>query len=133
MSSEKYLERALAAADWFVNTQVLMTKPHWDANHGRLVYTYHLPTRNRVLGLSWTQGRGIITLLAAWEASGRGEYLRAAVQAADYVKHLQILDLRLGLCQPLPADRCQLPIRDQNASESRAEGRQETSQLAQGR
>jgi rhamnogalacturonyl hydrolase YesR len=94
MSGESYLDRALAAADWFVNSQVLMKKPHWDANHGRLVYTYHLPTRNKVLGLCWTQGRGIITLLAAYEATGDGKYLRSAVQAAEYVKHLQILDAR---------------------------------------
>ena len=93
-----YLASALRAADWFVNTQVLMKKPHWDGNHGRLVYTYHLPTRNRVLGLSWTQGRGIITLLAAWEAAGRPEHLRAAAQAAEYLKHLQILDARDPAC-----------------------------------
>jgi len=48
---------ALKAADWFVATQVLLKKPHWDANHGRFVYTYHIPTKNRVLGLAWTQGR----------------------------------------------------------------------------
>lgn len=94
MPAENYLARALKAADWFVNTQVLMKKPHWDANHGRLVYTYHMPTRNKVLGLSWTQGRGIITLLQAYEATERPEYLRTAVQAAEYVKHLQILDAR---------------------------------------
>lgn len=89
-----HLKSALAAADWFVNTQVRMKKPHWDANHGRQVYTYHIPTRNRVLGLSWTQGRAIITLLQAFEATGRGEYLRTAVGAAEYIKHLQILDQR---------------------------------------
>jgi rhamnogalacturonyl hydrolase YesR len=94
MTTSDYLQRALAAADWFARTQVLMTKPHWDGNHGRLIYTYHLPTRNRVLGLSWTQGRGIITLLAAWEAAGRSEHLRAAIQAGEYIKHLQIMDAR---------------------------------------
>jgi rhamnogalacturonyl hydrolase YesR len=94
MARSPYLAAALHAADWFTHTQVRMTKPHWDANHGRLVYTYHQPTRNRVLGLSWTQGRGIITLLAAWEATGRGEYLQTAIQAGEYIKHLQILDAR---------------------------------------
>ncbi len=89
-----FLDRALAAADWFVRTQVLMKKPHWDANFGRFVYTYHLPTRERVLGLSWTQGRAIITLLAAWEATGDGKYLRSAIRGAEYIKHLQILDAR---------------------------------------
>ena len=94
MSADTHLDRALAAADWFVNTQVLMKKPDWDANHGRLVYTYHMPTRHATLGLSWTQGRGIITLLAAYEATGKPEYLKAAIQAAEYIKHLQILDAR---------------------------------------
>ena len=94
MAQTPYLAAALKAADWFTNTQVRMKKPHWDANHGRLVYTYHLPTRNRVHGISWTQGRGIITLLAAWEATGKGAYLRTAIQAGEYIKHLQILDAR---------------------------------------
>ncbi|MHC4913957.1 MAG: glycoside hydrolase family protein [Planctomycetota bacterium] len=89
-----FLDRALAAADWFAGTQVLMKKPDWDANFGRFVYTYHMPTRNRVLGLSWTQGRAIITLLAAWEATGDGKYLRSAIRGAEYIKHLQILDAR---------------------------------------
>jgi hypothetical protein len=90
----KYLEGALGAADWFVRSQVLMKKPHWDANHGRFIYTYHRPTRDRVLGLSWTQGRAILTLLAAWEATGRPEYLRSALTGAEYINHLQILDTR---------------------------------------
>ncbi|HOX07859.1 MAG TPA: hypothetical protein PK280_15770 [Planctomycetota bacterium] len=94
MAPSKHLAAALKAADWFVATQLLMKKPHWDGNHGRLVYTYHIPTRNRVHGISWTQGRGIITLLAAWEATGKGEYLKAAIQAGEYIKHLQVLDQR---------------------------------------
>ena len=94
MSATDPLDRALKAADWYVGTQVLMKMPYWDANHGRLVYTYHIPTRKVVLGLSWTQGRGIITLLQAYEATQKPAYLRAAVQAAEYIKHLQILDPR---------------------------------------
>jgi len=92
--SADHLDRALRAADWFVNTQVLMEMPCWDANHGRLVYTHHIPTGATVLGLSWTQGRGIITLLQAYEATQKPEYLKAAIQAAEYIKHLQILDAR---------------------------------------
>ncbi|MFO7898722.1 MAG: hypothetical protein R6V58_06640 [Planctomycetota bacterium] len=94
MPDEGYLAQALAAADWFVNTQVRMEMPYWDANHGRLVYNYHIPTQATVLGLSWTQGRGIITLLGAWEATRESRYLRTAIQAAEYIKHLQILDER---------------------------------------
>ena len=94
MSADSYLPPALKAADWFVNTQVLMKMPYWDANHGRLVYNYHVPTRRTVLGLSWTQGRGIITLLQAYEATEKPEYLKTAIQAAEYIKHLQILDQR---------------------------------------
>lgn len=94
MAPSAHLAAALKAADWFVATQVLMKKPHWDGNHGRFVYTYHIPTKNRVLGLAWTQGRAIITLLSAWEATGKPEYLRAAVQGGEYLKHLQVLDAR---------------------------------------
>jgi hypothetical protein len=94
MAQTKHLAAALKAADWFVATQVRMKKPHWDANHGRFVYTYHIPTKNRVLGLSWTQARAIVTLLAAWEATGEPEYLKSAIQGGEYLKHLQIMDPR---------------------------------------
>ena len=106
MAKSSYLPAALRAADWFVNTQVRMTKPHWDSNHGRLVYTHHIPTKNRVLGLSWTQGRGIITLLAAWEATGKPEYLKTAIQAGEYIKHLQILDAREPRCFGAIREEC---------------------------
>lgn len=94
MAGSEFLQAALRAADWFVNSQTMMKRPYWDANHGRYVYTYHLPTRGRVPGLSWTQGRGIITVLAAWEAAGQGRYLQSAVQAGEYIKHLQVMDAR---------------------------------------
>jgi len=104
--AESYLDRALKAADWYVNTQVRMRRPDWDANHGRLVYTYHMPTRRRILGLSWTQGRGIITLLSAYEATEKPEYLQTAVQAGEYIKHLQVMDNRSALSYGAIREEC---------------------------
>jgi hypothetical protein len=87
-------ERALLGARWYANTQVRMRKPHWDANHGRYVYTYHIPTKDRVLGLSWTQGRGNFAVMAAYELSGDVALLNTARLATEYIKVLQIMDVR---------------------------------------
>ncbi len=85
---------ALAACDWFVNSQVIQQRPYWDANHGRFCYNVHIATGTKVLGLSWTQGRAIMCLLSAYERSGREEYLEAARQGVNYIKILQNLDRR---------------------------------------
>lgn len=87
-------ERAVRGARWYVNTQVIGGRPHWDANHGRYVYNYHIPTRDRVLGLSWTQGRGNFAVFAAYELTGDAELLTTARRATEYIKILQILDQR---------------------------------------
>jgi len=84
--------RALCAADWYVNSQIVSRKPWWDANDGRFVYNYHLPSRQRVSGLGWTQARGIMVLMAAHRLTGKGKYLDTAVRAAGYIKTTQIYD-----------------------------------------
>lgn len=85
-------EAGLNGARWFVNSQVRMQKPYWDANHGRFIYTRHLPSKATVLGLNWTQGRGIFCLLAAWELTGDPVFLETAIRAGNYIKILQIYD-----------------------------------------
>ncbi len=85
-------EAGLNGARWFSNSQVRMEKPYWDANHGRFIYDRHLPSGKTVLGLNWTQGRGIFCLLAAWELCGETELLESAIHAANYIKILQIYD-----------------------------------------
>jgi len=82
----------LAAADWFVTSQVRTEKPHWAADEGRFIYTLYLKHDRPVRGLSWTQGRGIMVTLAAWELTGRPEYLACARLAGEYIKSLQIYD-----------------------------------------
>lgn len=87
---------ALAGAAWFIGSQTRLTKPYWDANHGRLIYTMHLPknraARRPILGLNWTQARGSFCLLAAWEFTGERRYLETAIRAMNYVKILQVHD-----------------------------------------
>jgi uncharacterized protein YyaL (SSP411 family) len=85
---------ALAACDWFVNSQVIQQRPYWDANHGRFCYNVHIATGTRVLGLSWTQGRAIMCLLTAYERTGDEKYLAAARQGASYIRSLQDFDPR---------------------------------------
>lgn len=89
---KKFREAGLNGATWFITSQVRMQKPYWDANHGRFIYDRHLPSGNTVLGLNWTQGRGIFCLLAAFELTGKPDYLECAIRAAEYIKILQIYD-----------------------------------------
>jgi hypothetical protein len=83
---------ALRAADWYVNSQVKYGGPQWDANTGRFIYNYHMPTRTCVRGLNWTQGRGIMVLMAAYRLTGESKYRDAAQWAVAYLKALQIYD-----------------------------------------
>ncbi|MFQ6048725.1 MAG: hypothetical protein ACE5K7_05115 [Phycisphaerae bacterium] len=91
---QRAYKAVLDAADWYVNSQVRMAKPFWDANHGRFIYTYHMPSKQAVLGISWTQARAIMVLLGAYELSGQDRYLAAARLGGEYIRNLQILDAR---------------------------------------
>ncbi len=87
--------RALLAADWFVNTQIVNRQPAFSADHGRIIYNYHLPSGLICRGLSWSHGRAIMCLLGAWELTGRQEYLDAAVRCGLYLRFaLQVMDSR---------------------------------------
>ena len=96
----------LAAADWYVNSQVKFDKPCWDANHGRFIYTYHMPSKQVVLGISWTQGRAIMVLLGAYELTGDQKYLTAARLGGEYIRNLQILDARDTRCYGAIREGC---------------------------
>ncbi len=85
---------ALAAADWYVNSQCVCVDPFTDANVGRFVYNYHLPPRSRIWGLSWTQGRAMFVLLNAYQLTGDERYSVAIQRGALYLKGLQKLDPR---------------------------------------
>jgi len=89
---EKFRRAGLSAARWFVNSQCLTRKPYWDANHGRFIYTRYLPDGRTVLGLNWTQARGIFVLLAGWELTREAAFLKSALLAGEYIKALQIYD-----------------------------------------
>ena len=91
-ATQRFTRAGLAAAEWFVNSQCRMQKPYWDANHGRFIYNRYLPDGRTVLGLNWTQARGIFVLLAAWELTGERRFLESALLGAEYIKALQIYD-----------------------------------------
>jgi hypothetical protein len=87
--------RALLAADWFVNTQIVNKQPAFSADHGRIIYNYHLPSGLICRGLSWSHGRAIMCLLGAWELTGEQRYLDAAVRCGLYLRFaLQVMDSR---------------------------------------
>lgn len=86
------LRRVILAVDWYLNIQVVNKKPWWDNNHGRFIYTRHMPTGKTVLGICWTQARGIMCCLAAYQRTRKAKYLEAAERAAAYLLQLQIMD-----------------------------------------
>jgi rhamnogalacturonyl hydrolase YesR len=94
IKKSQILKQALRGADWFANIQIINQKPFWDNNHGRLIYTRHMPTGLTILGINWTQARGIMCLLSAYERTGKVRYLKAAEMAADYILQLQVMDHR---------------------------------------
>jgi hypothetical protein len=96
MSSKQSVIRksAILAADWYVNSQ-LPLRPggsDWDANAGRFIYNYHIPTRWRVNGLPWTQARAIMVLMAAYRLTGKSKYMEAAKKGAGYLFTTQEVD-----------------------------------------
>lgn len=85
-----YLNRALKAADWYVNSQLKL--PGWDANNGRFLYYYNLPKKKWVPGINWTHGRAIFVLTDAYNITGDRRYLESAELGARYIRALQPLD-----------------------------------------
>ena len=73
---------ALGIADWMVRTQVRFEKPFWDANRGRFIYTRKRTSGQTVHGIGWTQARGIMVLLTAYQSTKKQEYRDAAQLAA---------------------------------------------------
>jgi len=94
---DRWGKAALKGCDWFCNSQVIQRPPNWDANHGRFLYNVHVPSRTTTLGIGWTQARGVMCLLAAYERTGDDGYLEAAERALGYAKTLQNMDRRFPL------------------------------------
>jgi hypothetical protein len=82
-------KHALGIADWMVRTQVKLDKATWDANRGRFIYTRRRSTGQLVRGIGWTQARGIMVLLTAYQSTKKQEYRDAAQLAADYLRGMQ--------------------------------------------
>lgn len=86
------VKAALRGCDWFVNTQTNQVKPKWDANHGRVPYNIHIPTKEIVQGLNWSMARATYCLSTAYLRTQNSTYLEVARKAMNYAKTLQILD-----------------------------------------
>ena len=93
---KKYLDRALRAADWFVNSQLGEYRPEWNADRGRFLYYYYLPEKKYIAGINWTLGRGLFVTTEAYKLTGEKRYLESARLAANYVQAAQIMDPHFG-------------------------------------
>jgi hypothetical protein len=86
-----YLDRALKAADWFVNSQ-LEGQFSCDANAARFLYYYYMPDKKWIPGINWSHGRALFVLTDAYNITGDRRYLDAAELGARYIRALQPLD-----------------------------------------
>ena len=91
-NQDLYLQRALKAADWFVQSQLGGDRPDWNADRGRFMYYYYLPEKKHVPGLNWTMGRGLFVLSEAYKITGDEKYRKAADLGAAYIAALQVMD-----------------------------------------
>jgi hypothetical protein len=88
---QMYRERALKAADWFVNSQIKCERV-WQSDHGRFLYYYFLPEKKAVPGLNWTHGRALFVLSEAYKLTQEKKYLDSMELGAHYMRALQPLD-----------------------------------------
>ncbi|MCE9616068.1 MAG: hypothetical protein K8T26_17490 [Lentisphaerae bacterium] len=88
-----YLDRALKAADWFVNGQ--MRHPdnkNWFGDNNRFPYYYNMKVKQKVPGLNWTHGRALFVLSEAFKLTKNKAYLESATRGAYYISALQVMD-----------------------------------------
>lgn len=90
--SKRYLERALMAAEWFVNSQTGTDTHRFNADRGRFLYYYFIPEKKHVPGINWTQGRALFVLSEAYSLTKDKRFLESAEFGARYVAALQIMD-----------------------------------------
>lgn len=86
-----YLDRALKAADWFVNSQ-FRGERIWMGDNCRFLYYYFMPQKKMVPGLNWTHGRAQFVLSEAYRITGNKRYIESMELGARYMKALQPLD-----------------------------------------
>ncbi len=86
-----FLKHALAAADWFVNQQLVFKKP-WRGDQYRYCYYYYMPEKLYVPGLNWTHGRALFTVNQAYVITRDQKYLDSAELAMRYLRAMQPLD-----------------------------------------
>ncbi|MDA0989202.1 MAG: hypothetical protein O3A51_00440 [Verrucomicrobia bacterium] len=88
---EFYLDRAIKAADWFVNVQIQHPKP-WYGDNKRFPYYYNMKVKQKVPGLNWTHGRALFVLSEAFKLTKNKAYVEAANRGAEYIAALQVMD-----------------------------------------
>lgn len=91
MTQTDYLDRALKAANWFVNSQVRCEKG-WKSDDCCTPYYYFMPGKKYVPGINWTHGRALFVLSEAYKITSEPRYLEAAERAVRFVMALQPLD-----------------------------------------
>ncbi len=88
---KSYLDRALMAADWFVNSQFHGSRV-WMGDNCRFLYYYYMPEKKEVPGLNWTHGRAQFVLSEAYRITADKKYLESMELGARYMRALQPLD-----------------------------------------
>jgi len=89
--SKTFLEKALKAADWYVNSQLNLDKV-WKGDNFRYLYYYFMPKKLWVPGLNWTHGRALFVLSEAYKLTRAERYINSMNIAMRYCRALQPLD-----------------------------------------
>jgi hypothetical protein len=94
IDKDECLRRGLAAADWFVNSQVRVEKG-WRADQGCFLYYFFMPEKKWVPGINWTHGRALFVLSEAYRITGDEKYRESAELGARFIMALQPMDRAL--------------------------------------
>lgn len=89
---QRCLQAAQRCADWLVNNQLIKEN---SADNGRYMAEFIIKKMKvRGYAMGWPTGMATISLLAMYMRTKNKKYLKAAEQAGEYLKSLQVLDAR---------------------------------------
>ncbi len=91
IDQQECLDRALKAADWFVNSQITPAKS-WSGDQDCFLYYYFMPEKKYIPGINWSHGRALFTLTEAYKITGDEKYRQSAERGARFIMALQPMD-----------------------------------------
>ena len=92
--TERARRASVLAAEWFASNQVPERPYGKDANRGRFIQEYNVATGEVAYSCNWATALGAMACLTAHRLMGEERFIDSAVEAAGYLKTLQLTDSR---------------------------------------